>query len=100
MSKSDLPTRISEPERAELVLYLVAVKPGGVVRVKGVPEHARQALEQEGVAMGTQLNVERRVGMGGPIIVRLGRARLAISRATAGGVEVEPVGAGDLGGLS
>jgi len=48
---------------------------------------------------GTWLKVERRVGMGGPIIVRLGRARLAISRATAAGVEVEPAGAGDVDAL-
>ena len=59
--------------------------------MKSAPEHARRALEQEGVIAGARLKVERRVGMGGPIIVRLGRARLAISRATAAGVEVELV---------
>jgi Fe2+ transport system protein FeoA len=61
------------------------------VRVTGVPAEARQALEQEGVVAGTELTVERRVGMGGPVIVRLGPARLAIARSVAKKVEVEVV---------
>jgi Fe2+ transport system protein FeoA len=56
-----------------------------------MPEPARLALEQEGVTIGAVLKVERRVGLGGPVIVRLGRARLAIARAVAGTVEVEPL---------
>jgi Fe2+ transport system protein FeoA len=54
-------------------------------------ESSRAALEQEGIATGVALRVDRRVGLGGPVIVRLGRARLAIARAIAGGVEVEPI---------
>jgi Fe2+ transport system protein FeoA len=65
--------------------------PDRTVRVTGIPDRARQALEQEGVVIGAELTVERRVGMGGPVIVRLGRARIAIARATAGGIAVEPV---------
>jgi Fe2+ transport system protein FeoA len=74
-----------------LAVNLAVVQPGLTVRVIGVPAHAHQALEQEGVVAGVEVTVERRVGMGGPVIVRLGRARLAIARATAAGVEVEPV---------
>ena len=61
------------------------------MRVTAMPEATRIALEQEGVVTGAVLKVERRVGLGGPLIVRLGRARLAIARAVAGTVEVEPV---------
>jgi Fe2+ transport system protein FeoA len=52
---------------------------------------ARATLEHEGIVTGTVLKVERRVGLGGPVIVKLGRARLAIARAVAGKVEVETV---------
>ncbi len=62
-----------------------------MVRVTGTPARARQALEQEGVAAGTEMTVERRVGMGGPVIVRLGPARLAIARSVAREIEVETV---------
>jgi Fe2+ transport system protein FeoA len=64
---------------------------GRTVRVTGMPEATRAALEHEGIVAGTVLKVERRVGLGGPVIVKLGRARLAIARAVAGTVEVETV---------
>ena len=44
---------------------------------------ARATLEHEGIVAGPVLQVERRVGLGGPVIVKLGRARLAIARAVA-----------------
>jgi Fe2+ transport system protein FeoA len=67
------------------------VEPGCTVRVTRIPESAGQALEQEGVVIDAELTVERRVGLGGPIIVRLGRARLAISRAVARDIQTGPV---------
>jgi Fe2+ transport system protein FeoA len=90
MRKSDQSARISRgADRPALALDRVG--PGRTVRVTGMPDSASQALQQEGVVTGAELTVERRVGLGGPVIVRLGRARLAIARATAGGIEVEPV---------
>lgn len=56
-----------------------------------MPESARQALEQEGIVIGATLTVEKRVGMGGPVIVGLGRARVAIARAVARTVIVTAV---------
>jgi Fe2+ transport system protein FeoA len=91
MPKPDLPTRIWRRAGGGPNSRLAWVLPGVTVRVTGLPEWARQALQQEGVVIGADLTVERRVGMGGPLIVRLGRARLAISRRTARGIEVEPV---------
>ena len=66
-------------------------EPGRTVRVTGMPDSARQALQQEGVVIGAVLTVEKRIGLGGPVVVRLGRARLAIARAVARGVETEAV---------
>jgi Fe2+ transport system protein FeoA len=88
---SDLPTRISTPDEAPPRQTLDAAQFGRMVRVTGMPDAARTALEQEGVVMGVVLKVERRVGLGGPVIVRLGRARLAVARAVAATVEVQPV---------
>jgi Fe2+ transport system protein FeoA len=91
MPKPDLRTRISKRAGSRSTARLAWVVPGLTVRVTGLPADARQALEQEGILVGVELTVERRVGMGGPLIVRLGRARLAIARGTASSIEVEPV---------
>jgi Fe2+ transport system protein FeoA len=92
VEKSDPNTRIS-PAGADrgsgASLRLAAVEPGRVVRVIAVPEQAKAPLGQEGVVPGTDLAVERTVGLGGPMIVRLGRARLAIARSVAREIEVE-----------
>jgi Fe2+ transport system protein FeoA len=92
VNKSDLLTRISRSTRdpaPEGALRLASIRPGQTVWVVGTPEEARQSLAQEGVGPGTRLTVERRVGLGGPMIVRLGRARLAIARSVADGILVE-----------
>jgi Fe2+ transport system protein FeoA len=70
-------------------LRLAAVERGRIVRVVAVPEQVRATLGQEGVVPGTDLAVERVVGLGGPMIVRLGRARLAIARSVAREIVVE-----------
>jgi Fe2+ transport system protein FeoA len=84
--KSDEPARISGATERP-ALSLDRVEPGCTVRVTGMPDSARQALQQEGVVIDAELTVERRVGLGGPVIVRLGRARLAIARAVARSIE-------------
>jgi Fe2+ transport system protein FeoA len=52
----------------------------------------RASLSPEGLDVGVEVIVERRLALGGPLIVRLGRARLAIARSLAAGVVVEPIG--------
>jgi Fe2+ transport system protein FeoA len=84
-------TRISPGDRGGGELHLERVPIGRTVRVTGMPDADRPALEQEGVVTGAVLTIERRVGLGGPIIVRLGRARLAIARPVAATVLVETV---------
>ena len=49
----------------------------------------RAALAQEGIFEGAPITVERRLALGGPLIVRLGRTRLAVARRVAADVLVE-----------
>ena len=62
--------------------------PGRRLRVVAVaPEH-EPALAQEGLGIGVEISVERRLALGGPLIVRLGRTRLALARTVAGSILV------------
>jgi Fe2+ transport system protein FeoA len=63
---------------------------GGRFRVVGLDPDHRDALLPEGIDSGVELSLERRLVLGGPLIVRVGRARLAVSRGVAAGIEVEP----------
>jgi Fe2+ transport system protein FeoA len=94
VSNPDWTTRISRRGRGAAGLRLAQASIGRTVRVTGISAGAQQALGQEGVVAGACLTIERRVGLGGPVIVRLGRARLAIARKVAEEVEVEPGGEG------
>jgi Fe2+ transport system protein FeoA len=89
VNNPDPVTRISASEAAGSGLSLGRAAVGQTVRVTAMPDAARAVLEQEGVVKGSVLRVERRVGLGGPVVVRLGRARLAIARAVAATVQVE-----------
>jgi Fe2+ transport system protein FeoA len=94
VSNSELPTRVSqgqvkEPEFCRLVdatglrrLRIVAVEPA-----------RRAALAQEGLGVGAEIEIERRLAVGGPLILRLGQSRLAIARIVAADVLVEPASA-------
>jgi Fe2+ transport system protein FeoA len=88
MSNSELATRVSgaSAERGRLV----DADPGRSVRVLAVDAEHRPALLSEGLDVGVDVQVERRLAFGGPLVIRVGRARLAVSRAVAAGIEVEP----------
>jgi Fe2+ transport system protein FeoA len=89
MANSELVTRVSSGAPAGRG-RLVDAAVGGRFRVVAIdPEH-RAALLPEGIDSGAEISVERRLALGGPVIVRLGRARLAVSRSVAAGIEVEP----------
>ena len=51
-------------------------------------EHAFQ-LAREGIAPGCRLAVEASAPFGGPLIVRVGRARVAVARRVARSIELE-----------
>jgi Fe2+ transport system protein FeoA len=95
MPNSELPTRVSEPAAPSGAPSagrgrLVDAPVGGRFRVVCLDPDHRDALLPEGIDSGVVLSLERRLVLGGPLIVRVGRARLAISRGVAAGIEVEP----------
>jgi hypothetical protein len=51
------------------------------------------ALAREGLGVGAEISIERRVAFGGPLIVRLGRTRLALARSVAATILVAPADA-------
>jgi Fe2+ transport system protein FeoA len=69
---------------------LVDAAPGRRLLVVAVGPDHESALAQEGLGVGAEISVERRVALGGPLIVRLGPARLALARGVAGAILVAP----------
>lgn len=63
---------------------------GARSRVVAVPPEDVERLAAEGLHRGDTLEVEAMLPLGGPVVVRLGRARLAIARRVAAGILVEP----------
>ncbi len=61
------------------------------LRVVAIDSACRAFLSPEGIDVGVEVSVERRLALGGPLIVQLGRTRLAIARSLAAGVLVDPV---------
>jgi Fe2+ transport system protein FeoA len=70
---------------------LSRVPEGSRCRILGVdaPHHAE--LAREGLLPGTELAVITRTPLGGPVVVDLGRARLALSASVAAHVATVPV---------
>jgi Fe2+ transport system protein FeoA len=52
------------------------------------PEHGRD-LSLEGLHLGTEVAVASRAPLGGPLVVGIGRARIAVARRVAAGIAVE-----------
>jgi len=69
---------------------LVEIATGARARVVAVPGADADRLSAEGLHRGDALEVETRLPLGGPIVVRVGRARLALARRVAAGIMVEP----------
>ena len=64
------------------------MRPGDSALVVSVAEPHRIALDREGLSAGVAISVETAMPFGGPLVVRLGRARVAIARRVACGIEV------------
>jgi Fe2+ transport system protein FeoA len=58
-----------------------------------IPADAAAALAAEGLTAGDLLEIETRQPFGGPVVVRVGHARLAIAARVAREIVVEPLGA-------
>jgi Fe2+ transport system protein FeoA len=59
--------------------------------VVAIGHEQESALVQEGLAVGTEITVERRLALGGPMIVHTGRTRLALARSVAATIRVAAV---------
>jgi Fe2+ transport system protein FeoA len=64
-----------------------------VARVVDVPPPHRSELAGEGLRVGRTIHVTGRAPFGGPVLLMVGRARLAVSRSVAAGILLEPVDA-------
>ena len=69
---------------------LVQLAAGVDARVLIVPSEDVDRLAAEGLHQGDILQVEARLPLGGPVVVRLGRARVALARRVAAAIVVEP----------
>ena len=93
MSNSESTTRISDrsASAAPELDRLAGATPNRRLRVVAVEPDHEAALAQEGLRVGVEIALERRLGLGGPLIVRLGRTRLALARSVAATIHVAPV---------
>ena len=70
---------------------LAVLAVGARSRVLAVPPGDADRLAAEGLHPGDDLELEASLPFGGPVVVRLGRARVAIARRVAAGILVEAV---------
>jgi len=69
---------------------LVDLGPGIAARVVTVPPDEAERLAAEGLHRGDVIEVETRLPLGGPVVVRIGRARVALARRVAARIVVRP----------
>ncbi len=69
---------------------LADLDPGVAGRIVGVPSGEAERLAAEGLHRGDLVEVEARLPLGGAVVVRLGRARVALARRVAAQITVEP----------
>ncbi len=72
-------------------LTLEQLATGVRASVVAIPAEDVDRLAAEGLHVGDTIEVEGRLPLGGPVIVRLGRARVALSRTVAAGIAVAPM---------
>jgi Fe2+ transport system protein FeoA len=82
--------RMASPPAHPAAVPLQALPTGRSARVLDVPAGAVGALAAEGLTPGTIVEIETRQPLGGPVVIRIGRARLALSLRIARGILVEP----------
>jgi Fe2+ transport system protein FeoA len=77
----------ASPERVPLD----RLPPSVEAMVVDVPPQHRSELAGEGLRVGRTVHVTGRAPFGGPVLLMVGRARLAVSRSVASGILVERV---------
>jgi len=76
--------------RAHPVLTLAELPVGSTALVTAVGAEHGPALAREGLGPGATVTVDAHAPFGGPLLVGVGRARLAVARSVAATVEVAP----------
>lgn len=85
-------TRVPRLSPADDGVATLAVAPvGWRRRVVAVDDAAREELAREGLHPGTVVVVTARTPLGGPVVIELGRARLALSAGVAALVSTVPL---------
>lgn len=69
---------------------LALLDPGEPARVVAVGPADAERLAAEGLHPGDRVEVEVRLPLGGPVVVRVGRARIAVARSVAAAILVDP----------
>jgi Fe2+ transport system protein FeoA len=67
---------------------LATLPTGASGPIAAIREEYATELAREGLQVGVEVGVEAAAPFGGPLIVRVGRARIAIARRVAGTIEV------------
>ena len=84
-----------DPTTADPLLPLSRTPVGWRRVITGIDGPDRGELEREGLLPGSVVVVAARAPLGGPLVVELGRARLALSARVAVQVETRPWNASD-----
>lgn len=84
---------MASPPAFPAAVPLSSLATGRSARVMAIPADAAAALAAEGLTAGDLLEIETRQPFGGPVVVRVGHARLAIAARVAREIVVEPLGA-------
>jgi Fe2+ transport system protein FeoA len=80
----------AHPHDALMPVTLDRLPAGIDATVVDVPVPHRSELAGEGLRIGRVVRVTGRAPFGGPVLLMVGRARLAVSRSVAAGIVVEP----------
>jgi Fe2+ transport system protein FeoA len=84
---------VTHTRPASAVHTLARAVPGTAVRIRAVDPGDAAELAREGLLPGSLVTVATRTPLGGPLVVKLGRARLALALALAARIAVEPADA-------
>jgi Fe2+ transport system protein FeoA len=87
-----MPEPVAVPARASTTLATLPDRTPAVVEAIAAGEAAELAFE--GLGAGSSVEVTARAPFGGPVIVRSGRARIALPRRVAEAVTVQPADEG------
>jgi Fe2+ transport system protein FeoA len=82
---------VSHVRPAPAISTLAAARVGSRLRVTTIDAAHAVELSREGLRPGTVVEITSRTPLGGPVIVTLGRVRLALAAGVAAAVVGEPV---------